>query len=146
MRLRIVGRYRLRKISLLVLALLVPELHCWFSRHKRRYVGSRRSHDGGDEDLFRRKIAFEVRRTQAHSSACCAVKHMTAIDCRRLRGWVPGGNQAVSSRTLRVKTSRAEPCRVEPSTSCRVVSARYMSQRALYLPMLHLAGIHESMK
>jgi len=132
--------------SRLVLALPVPELHCWCSRHKGRYVGSRRSHDDGDEDLFTRKMTFEVRRTQVHSSACCAVKCMTAIDCRRLRGWAPGGNQAVSCRTLRVKPSRAEPSRVEPSMSCRVVSARCMSQRALYLPMLHLAGMHESMK
>jgi len=47
--LRIVGRYRRRKTSLLILAVPVPEFHCWCSRHTGQYVGSSPYHDDGDK-------------------------------------------------------------------------------------------------
>ena len=38
-----------RKTSLLILALFVPEFHCWCSRHEDQYVGGGCYHDDGDE-------------------------------------------------------------------------------------------------
>jgi len=37
------------KTSLLILALSVPEFHCWCSRHRGCYVGSSPYHDDWDE-------------------------------------------------------------------------------------------------